>query len=139
MRNTSCTSGIPRSFHVSEGLSALRGQGPHRRWTDAQDARRLLGRISEEVREQESGPLAWSDLEEEPAHVHPHLRVEELVTSLRDREDLPDGHRRPAPAPPNPFGAPGKGGAGGGGVPVALPPSPPHFEEAALHPPRAVR
>src|SRR5436189_6009608 len=102
MRNTSCTSGIPRSFRRSEGLSALGCQGPHGGWTHAQDARCLLGRVAEQVHEQESGPLPRRDLEEELSHIGAQLRVEEDVTALRDRDDFPDGHRRTTATHPEP-------------------------------------
>src|SRR5215207_1738457 len=93
MRNTSCTSGIPRSFLRSEGPAALGRQGPDGRGTDAQDARRLLGRVAEQIHEQEGGSLANREAEEEPLHVRTHLRLGEQVALLREGSQL-EQHRR---------------------------------------------
>src|SRR5918996_5832550 len=100
MWKTSCTSGILCSFHGSESATPLRGQGPNRGRMHAQDARRLLGRISEQVHEHEGSTLARGDLEEELPHVGAHLRIEEQIASLRDRDDLPDGPRGSTSTPP---------------------------------------
>src|SRR3954453_10516017 len=87
MSKISRTSGIPCSSRRPEDLAALGRQGPHGGRTNTQDARSLLGRIPEQVDEQESGPLPRREPEEELPHVGAHLRIEESVTGLRDRDD----------------------------------------------------
>src|SRR4249920_1877010 len=133
IRNTSCTSGIPRSFHGSEGLATLARECPHRGRTNAQDARRLLGRIPEQVHEQEGGPLARADLEQELPHVRAHLRLEERIAPLRDRDDLPDRHRRSASAHPEPVQGDAEQVTGRVLDPPDLVPAFPEFQERILH------
>ena len=99
-RNTSCTSGIPRSFRSSNRSSTLRGEGPNGRGTHAQDARCLLGRIPEQVDEHESSSLPRRAAEQELAHVGAHLRIGELVALLVDRGQLPQRRRRSATTRP---------------------------------------
>src|SRR6476660_6897138 len=84
---TSRTSGILRSLPRSEDPATLRGQGSRGGWTHAQDARSLLGRIAEQVDEHEGGPLSRREPQEESPNVGAHLRIEERVAGLRDRDD----------------------------------------------------
>src|SRR4029450_6991943 len=102
MRNTSCTSGIPRSFLRSEGPATLCGEGPHGRRSDAQDAPRLLGGVPEQVHEQEGGPLTLRQSEQQVSDVGSHLRVLEQVPYHRHRGHLADRHRGTTPSHPEP-------------------------------------
>ena len=114
-------------------LPALARQGPHRGRTNAQDPRRLLGWVPEQVHEQEGGPLARADLEQELPHVRAHLRIEEAVASLRDRDDLPDRHRRSASAHPEPVQGDAEQVAGRVLDPPDLAPTLPQAQERVLH------
>jgi hypothetical protein len=73
-----------------------------RRRPDAQDARRLLGSVPEQVHEQEGGPLSRREAQQEPPNVGAHLSLDELITRVGRRNVPPQRHRRATPAHPEP-------------------------------------
>src|SRR4029453_10290466 len=131
--NTSWISGIPRSFRGTEGFSALARQGPDRGRTNAQDARRLLGWVPEQIDEQEGGSLARADLEEGLAQGCAHLPLEKRIAPPRDRDDLADRHRRSAPAHPESVQGNAEQVAGRVVDPPDLAPAFPQAQERVLH------
>src|SRR6266566_1919485 len=101
-RSTSRASGIPRLLCSSQRSPAFGRESSHGRGPNTQDLRRLIRWVSEQIHEHESRPLALREPEEEPPHIGTHVRIEERVTALRDRSDLPERHRRPTATRPEP-------------------------------------
>ncbi len=77
--------------------------------------------------------MARAELEQELPHVRAHLRIEEHIAPLRDRDDLPDRHRRSAPAHPEPIQGDAEQVAGRVVDPPDLVPALPQAQERVLH------